>query len=42
MDDWEIKGKPALIIVHMQRGVLDEDSKFAFFGLAKRRKSFTR
>ena len=33
MDDWEIKGKPALIIVHMQRGVLDEDSKIAFLGL---------
>jgi nicotinamidase-related amidase len=33
MDNWEIKGKPALIIIHMQRGVLDEDSKFAFLGL---------
>ena len=32
---WEMKGKPALIFVHMQHGVASEDGVLAFFGHAK-------
>ena len=35
MENWKMKGKPALIIIHMQKGIALEDGKFAFFGHAK-------
>jgi nicotinamidase-related amidase len=35
MDNWEMKGKPALVIVHMQRGVIAEDDKSVFRELAE-------
>jgi nicotinamidase-related amidase len=35
MEKWEMKGKPALIIIHMQKGIALEDGTFAFFGHAK-------
>ena len=35
MGKWALKGKPALIIIHMQCGVLDKDGKFASQGLPK-------
>lgn len=35
MSDWKIKGKPALIIIHMQNAIAREDGAVAFFGHAK-------
>jgi nicotinamidase-related amidase len=35
MSNWEIKGKPALILIHMQNAIASEDGAVAFFGHAK-------
>lgn len=35
MDNWKMKGKPALVILHMQNSIVDEDGSLAFFGFAK-------
>jgi len=35
MDNWKMKGKPALIIMHMQNSIVAEDGSLAFFGFAK-------
>lgn len=35
MGSWEIKGKPALVIIHMQRATVGEDGKPAFRMLAE-------
>ena len=35
MSNWEMKGKPALVIIHMQRSIASEEGAVAFFGHAK-------
>jgi nicotinamidase-related amidase len=35
MNNWEMKGKPALIIIHMQHSVVSKDGNPAFRGLAE-------
>ena len=35
MDNWKMKGKPALILIHMQHGIATEKGAFARFGHAK-------
>lgn len=35
MDNWEMKGKPALVIIHMQDAIASEEGRVAFFGHAK-------
>lgn len=35
MNDWEMTGKPALILIHMQHAIADEAGKSAFLGHAK-------
>lgn len=35
MGNWEMKGKPALVIIHMQHSVVSEEGTFAFLGFAK-------
>ena len=35
MSDWKMKGKPALVIIHMQNAIASEDGTVAFFGHAK-------
>lgn len=35
MGEWKIKGKPALIIIHMQHAIATENGAVAFFGHAK-------
>ena len=35
MEEWKMKGKPALIIIHMQHAIATEEGAFARFGHAK-------
>jgi len=35
MSNWEMKGKPALVIIHMQHAIASEEGAVAFFGHAK-------
>lgn len=35
MGNWEMKGKPALVVIHMQHSVVAEDGTLAFLGFAK-------
>lgn len=35
MDGWEMKGKAALILIHMQHAIAREDGALAFFGHAR-------
>jgi len=35
MSDWKIKGKAALVLIHMQNAIAREDGAVAFFGHAK-------
>jgi nicotinamidase-related amidase len=35
MSNWEMKGKPALIIIHMQHSIVAEEGTLAFLGFAK-------
>jgi hypothetical protein len=35
VDSWKMKGKAALILIHMQHAIAREDGALAFFGHAK-------
>jgi len=35
MENWKMKGKPALVLIHMQNAITSEDGVFSFFGHAK-------